>query len=87
MLRASDGGKGFSVACHHCGRLVLDGVDRIDEDGVALLREHVLCCKFAPFAGTTAGESLAADRLRELGVLLKHFDVGFLTGTRERRDR
>ncbi len=72
---ASEGGQGFSVSCRYCQAVVLDGVSRIDEDGVTVLREHVLECGKAPFAHTTAAESLVTNRLRELGVLLKHFDV------------
>ena len=67
----------FSISCHHCRAVVLNGVSRIDEDGVTFLRAHVLRCRKGPFADTAAAaeSSLVAERLRELGVLLKHFKV------------
>jgi len=40
------------------------------------LREHVLVCGQAPaVASRQEVSSLSLDRLRDLGVLLKHFDV------------
>jgi hypothetical protein len=66
----------FSIACRYCRLDLLKDVPRIDEQQVVTLREHVLICHQAPaVASREEVSSLALDRLRDLGVLLKHFDV------------
>lgn len=66
----------FSIACRYCRRDLLKDVPRIDEQHVMTLREHVLVCGQAPaVASRQEVSSLSLDRLRDLGVLLKHFDV------------
>ncbi len=66
----------FSVTCRYCRSNVLEDLARIEERHVTMMREHVLGCQHAPtIANRDEIASLSLDRLRDLGVLLKHFDV------------
>jgi len=66
----------FSIICRYCRIAVLKEVPRVEEHHVSTLREHVLSCPRAPaIASRDDIASLSLDRLRDLGVLLKHFDV------------
>jgi hypothetical protein len=66
----------FSIRCRYCRLDLFEDVPRIDEQHVVTLREHVLRCVQAPaVASRKEISSLSLDRLRDLGVLLKHFDI------------
>lgn len=75
MMVARDREQIFAISCRYCQAVILDDVSRIDEGCVNVLHAHVLACERGPFVRTVPTSSLIADRLRELGVLLKHFDV------------